>query len=213
MTVLMTRGVAGQSSGAEMHITWHAQTYAPPTYTGKLLPTAGARVTASVFAIQNGKLLDLTGKTIYWYVDDEFIEGSGNKQTVEFRVPKDKNGTVAELMVRLPDTAGGLVNSLDIPIVAPQVAIDAPFPRGVVAGPSFRVRARAYFFNTPSPAFLAYSWSVNGKESPAEDPENLAVSIEPDSTPGLPIRLSLNVKNPISFLEFAGQTRTLVYGQ
>ena len=164
---LITKGAIGQSSAAEMHITWRAQTYAPPTYIGKLLPTAGARVTASVFVIQNGKILDLAGKTIYWYLNDEFVEGGENQQTVEFRVPKDQNGAIADLMVRLPDTAGGLVNSIDIPIVAPQVAIDAPFPRGAVTGPSFRVKARAYFFNTPSPAFLAYSWVVNGKEPSA----------------------------------------------
>lgn len=211
--VLLTQGVAGQSSAAEMHITWRAQTYAPPTYAGKLLPTAGARVTASVLVVQNGKLLDLTGKTIYWYLNDEFIEGGDNQQTIEFRVPKDKNGTIADLMVRLPDTAGGLVNTIDIPIIAPQVAIDAPFPRGVVTGPSFRVRARAYFFNTPSPAFLSYSWGVNGKEPSAEDPENLSVAIEPGSTPGLPIMLNLNVKNPLSLIEFAGHTKTLVFGQ
>lgn len=211
--MLITQGAAGQSSAAEMHITWRAQTYAPPTYIGKLLPTAGARVTASVFAVQNGKLLDLTGKTVYWYLDDEFIEGGANQQTVEFRVPKDKNGTIAELMVRLPNTAGGLVNTIDIPIVAPHVAIDAPFPRGVVSGPSFRVRARAYFFNTPSPAFLSYSWAVNNKEPSAEDPENLSVGIEPGSTPGSSILLNLNVKNPVSFIEFAGHTKTLILGK
>jgi hypothetical protein len=214
LAVLLTvRGAAGQSAPAEMHITWRAHTYVPPTYAGKPLPTAGSRVTASVFVTQNGKFIDLVGKTIYWYLNDEFIEGGADQQTVEFRLPKDKNGTIADLMVRLPNTAGGLVNTIDIPIIAPQVAIDAPFPRGVVAGDAFRVRARAYFFNTPSPAFLDYRWTVNGKEPPPEDPENLSVAIEPGGAPGTSILVNLNLRNPVSFIEFAGQSKTLTLGQ
>ena len=206
-------GARAQSSSAQMYITWKAQTYIPPIYTGKTLPTAGSRVTASVFVVQNGKLLDLSGKTIYWYMNDEFIEGGANQQTVEFRVPKEKNDTVAEIMVRLPDTAGGLVNTIDIPIVSPQVAIDAPFPRNAVAGPSFRVRARAYFFNTPSPAFLDYAWITNGKEPSPEDPEDLSIAVDPGSTPGLPINIGLTVRNPISFIELASHAKTLILGQ
>lgn len=207
------RTAAQEAAPAKMFITWKPATYAPAFYEGRLLPTVGSRVTASVFALQNGHLVELAGKTIYWYLNDEFIEGGADQQTVEFRLPNELPNMVADLMVRLPDTAEGLVKTIEIPIIAPRAVIDAPFPRSVVTGPSFTVRALPYFFNIRSTGQLVYSWSVNGEQPSSEDPANLTVNIEPGSAPGSPIVISLNLRNPISYFELGGDSAGFILGQ
>jgi hypothetical protein len=165
-------------------LTWRPQVYAPPDFTGRLLPTARSRITASVAVIENGRPQSLAGQSIYWYMNDQFIESGRNKETVSFLAP-DRVNTSLDLMVRLPDYKGGTLKTITIPVVPPHAVIDAPFPRGVFASYAFTVRALPYFFNAPSLFSLNFDWRVaDQKVVDAENPNILNVAYQGALAPG-----------------------------
>ena len=74
-----------QSATPQMVVTWQAYgSYVPPAYGGKALPNQESRLTASLELLSNGKLVDLSGQTIYWYLDDTLIDSGVGHQYIVF---------------------------------------------------------------------------------------------------------------------------------
>jgi hypothetical protein len=198
---------AGAQTGADephLLITWRPQVYVPPGYTGRALPTANSRVTASVALIDNGRIADLSGETIYWYVNDKFVEGGANRQTVDFRVP-DRMNTLVDLRVNVQSYKGGVLKTVEIPVFSPAVVIDAPFPRRQTPNGRFSVRAVPYFFNLKTTALLAVRWKVNGEDRVSEsDPFLLTLESGDVMRESLPTTIGVTVRNPVSLFEASG---------
>lgn len=180
-------------------ITWKTTgSYIPSFYIGKALPTYGSQITASLELISPaGKVLDLSGQTIYWYVDDNLAGGGVGVQQVTFPPIGDAPNTV-DLRVTIPNYNGAyLVHAITIPMVLPTVAIYAPYPNGEFSQNPVGVSALPYFFNIADPSDLSYTWSVNGQNgSNAENPESAQITLPQGTQSGASVSVSLSVENP-----------------
>ncbi len=203
---------AAQTSGSQFLITWRAESYAPPDFNGKILPAANSLITAALELIQNGKIIDLSGQTIYWYANNEVMSGSVGVQRISFLAPKTAGGAVT-LRVSVPDYGGGLFQTIDIPVARPEAVIASPFPDGRVSSRSITLAAYPYFFNIQDPRALAFSWNVNGEvPENSGDPQTLHISLGPTVSDGTTISVRLGIQNPASVFEGAQKNVNLVFG-
>jgi len=203
-----------QQSAPQFLITWHANTYVPSNYTGKALPGAYTQITASFELLSGGKLLNLTGQTIYWYLNGNFLDNGTGKQTAIFNAPAATPDTET-LEVQLPNYKGGLlVRDISIPIVDPEVVIEAPFANGSFSGNSATLHATPYFFGVTSPLELTYVWDVNGITAKnSENPQDLTIQINSGAATGANINTTLNVSNPKRIFEIASANKSLIYAK
>jgi hypothetical protein len=172
--------------------------YIPSFYQGKALPTYGSNITASLELISpQGQRLDLSGQTIYWYVDDALVGGGVGVQSVTFPPIGDAPNTV-DLRVTIPNYNGAyLVHAINIPMVLPEVVIYAPYPNGQFSENPISVQALPYFFNISDPSKLSYTWAVNGQSgSNAENPETAQITLPQGTQSGTGVDISLSLENP-----------------
>ena len=113
---------AQTASSPTFLITWKTTgSYIPSFYTGKALPTYGSKITASLELVSSqGNVLDLSGKTIYWYVNDTLVGGGAGVQQVTFPPIGDAPNT-ENLRVTIPNYNGSyLIHAINIPMVMPE---------------------------------------------------------------------------------------------
>lgn len=210
--VLRGASSLAQTTEPQFLITWQAKSYAPPQYGGKVLPTAGSPIAASLEIVSRGKLVDLSEQTIYWYLNDNFLRGGRGVQTVDFNASGNAPD-VLELRVQLPNYRGDLlIKSIEIPVAAPEVVIEAPYPEANFQNTPVRVRGVPYFFNVLTPLALNFGWSVNGETPPnSENPSNLTVNLNQGAPSGSNLNIGLTIQNPGNIFESASKNIDLVF--
>jgi hypothetical protein len=211
LAFLIPSAHAQTASNPQFLITWKPTLSSiPPGYIGKALPSFGSKVTADFELVSNGKILDLSGQTIYWYLEDTLIGGGTGIQQVTFPLFGTPPGSLT-LKIELPSYNGQyLIHTLDIPFVNPAVVIDAPYPNGDFSSNPMIVTALPYFF-TASPSSLSYTWAVNGQTGAnAENPQAAEVTLPQGTPSGTSITISLSVENPSSAATAVAQS-TLTY--
>src|ERR1039458_3932339 len=79
-------GVHAQTvSSPQFLVTWKAtESYIPPFYTWKALPTAGSNIVASVELVSGGRIINISSQNIYWYLDDVLMGGGAGVQQITF---------------------------------------------------------------------------------------------------------------------------------
>jgi len=179
----------------ELFLSWSANTYVPPDFEGKPLPVSQSRLVVSVDAVRNGKLADLSGQTVRWYVNDRLINSGRGMHTITFPLGTTAPGSF-DVRVELPDLDDELPSkTITIPVTQPYAAIVVPFPNRTVRGVTATLRAIPYFFNTASADSFLYSWTVNGESPEAnENPDTLALSWTSDRSGSAEV--SSIIRNP-----------------
>ena len=173
-----------QSASLQLVVTWQAYgSYVPPQYIGKALPSLHSEIAASVALLSNGKLVDVSNQTVYWYLNDTLVEGGVGKQYVVLS-PFGAPPAFLDLRAELPSYNGTtLIHDVQIPFVDPKAVIEAPHPGGQFSGSSISIQGTPYFFYTSDPGTLSYGWSVNGQTSASvENPQTLQIKT-PLATP------------------------------
>lgn len=186
-----------QTSQPQFLITWQASnSYVPASYPGKILPNQESQISASLELIVQGRPVNLSGQTIYWYSNDNALGGGVGASRVRFH-PSISAPDSLTLKVELPNYPGGLlVHEINIPIVQPQAVIEAPYPQGRFSAIPIMVQALPYFWNASSVSPLSFAWSVNGQtvQSP-ENPETLQISLPQSTQAGFPVSITLSMQN------------------
>ncbi|HVN26548.1 MAG TPA: hypothetical protein VMT99_02745 [Candidatus Paceibacterota bacterium] len=189
---------ADAATGPQFLITWKANgSYVPPNYPGKALPTYGSRITASIELLRaNGTLANLSGQTIYWYLNGTLLGGGVGAQTISFPPFGQAPGSMT-LEVDLPNYNGSfLIHSITIPMAGPKAVIEAPYPNGQFSANPFVLAAIPYFFNTSSSDNLSYFWNINGQTGGnAENPMTAQVTLPKGTAAGTAISASVQVSN------------------
>ncbi len=199
MAVLFILGIArANAAGPQFLITWKTTgSYIPSNYAGKMLPTYGSEITASLEIFSGGSSVNLANQTIYWYLNDTLLGGGVGARTITFppfgQAPNDMT-----LKVELPSYDGQfLIHTITIPMAQPQVVIVAPYPGGAFSLNPVTVTAVPYFFNTASQDNLSYSWTVNGQTSAnEEDPEEAQITLPGGTAAGTSFGVDVTVQNP-----------------
>jgi hypothetical protein len=182
------------ASGA--YISWSTNTYTPPFFDGKKLPTAGSPVTAWVMVFSNGKAIDLSQDTIYWYADSNVLQSGVGDQKISFNA-QNTTENITNLQVSVQDPTGNLWNAnIQVPVVNPKAAIETNYPGGVVTVSPAIATALPYFFNTSDVSSLVYVWTVNGSSAESsENPQEADITIS-DSTPsGTNLNIQVSITN------------------
>lgn len=199
IAILLPKNAWAQTAGTPRFLlTWRATAgYVPPFYQGKVLPSYGSDVTASLEIVSNGKLVDLGDQEIYWYLDQVALGGGTGVQQMTF-TPFGTPPSVLDLTVTLPQYDGGVSDDVEIPFVDPVAVIDAPYPGNEFSTNPFTVTALPFFFDASSSEDLSITWSVNGQAGGnAENPQVANISL-PQGTPGgTSIDVSLSITNPL----------------
>ncbi len=201
---------AAENQKPDLWLTWRAANYTPASYEGKNIPTVGSPMSFYANLINQGKIISLTNRKIYWYADDEFIKGGIG--LTHFTFQPYKTGSLI-IKVKVFDVNGGSVNkTASILVTSPQAVIEAPTPTGIFSKLNFKAKASAYFFNTSDKNSLVFSWKINNQPpSSFENPENLSINL-PDSTPNnFLMGVNLSVVNSKNNRESAIKNLNLIF--
>lgn len=189
-------------SNTNTFITWHANTFYPSDFKGKALPVGGSTVSASVTLLKDGRMQDLSRKTITWYLNgDYYAEGKGLDE-ISFPIRGGLGSTYSARAVIQDEN-----NSVDalavVPVFRPIVVIDAPYPAGEVPeNSSVSVSAIPYFFSVSSIGSLSFLWNVNGVARPNESGQTIVLNIGSIGS-GKPVSLQSIVTNTKSIAQSA----------
>jgi hypothetical protein len=202
------------AAGPELFITWKARTYVPAEYPGKILPTADSELMASLDVINQGKVVDISGQTVYWYVNGDLVSNSKGVHTITFRAPKSLPNIIT-VKAELPFYGGkDSFKEIAIPVVPPEAVIQASYPNGNFYGGVADAKAAPYFFNISSINSLNFTWSVNGQIPTSSDsPSTLSVNTDPNMPVGSTLLIALSITNPANPNEAATKILNLIRTQ
>jgi hypothetical protein len=209
--VLIKPAAKAQVASPQFLITWSASnSYAPSFYQGKVLPGSQSQITAALEIVSGGKIANVTSQPIYWYLDGTLIGGGTGVQQITFS-PFGTAPEIETLEADLPNYSGGmLIHQISIPVMNPDVVIDAPYPGGQFSNTIATVTALPYFFNTTA-SNLVFAWSVNGVTgSNVENPDVAQITLPTDAPSGSTVAVSLQAQNP-SGSQTANASANLTY--
>jgi hypothetical protein len=196
--LLLFFGIARvQAAGPQFLITWKTTgSYIPAAYPGKALPTYGSQVRASLMLVSGGKVVNVSGQIIYWYLNGTLLGGGVGAQTISFP-PLGNPPNAMTLEADLPNYNGSyLIQTINVPMVEPLAVINSPYPQGQFSQNPVTVTALPYFFTSPSPDTLSYSWSVNNQiGSNSENPEQAQITLPPGTAAGTSFGVTVTINN------------------
>lgn len=212
---------------AEVDILWEADTYTPPYYNGKALPSpkSSIKITAVPNFIFNGSKISSSNLVYEWQIDykkvpgvsgygsDSFVHRSSQafgEYTVKVVVSSYKKTIVAE-------------KTISISTVRPRLIF---YEEGLLEGIKYNkalensvdllnneiyVRAEPYFFSRSSLANLSYEWMMNNGDIDPEDNKNV-INLRVDEDVFGTSVIDLRVENPSNLLQFAEQGLRINFG-
>ena len=209
--LVFSKPARAQQTQPQFLLSWRAtNSYVPSFYRGKILPGSRSQITASFELISSGGIVNVKSQPIYWYLDDTLIGGGAGVQQITFS-PFGTAPEMETLRVELPNYSSGyLLHQITIPVINPEMVIDAPYPGGQFSETNATATALAYFFNTPT-TNLAFVWSVNGQSgSSAENPDIAQINLPAETPSGSTIAISLQTRNPQNG-QSASASENLIY--
>ncbi len=196
-----------QAADPQFLVSWKADTSAPQSYMGKIMPVSGSTITISFELIgttgnQAGKVLDLTNSNVRWYINGNLLSQGKNEKTFSF-ITADNNDTETDLKIsaEYADPVAGYSYFVDkyvtIPLSHPQVVINQnKISSSIAVGSGTQLFALPYFFNALIKN-LSIQWVANGQNIPIDpkDPWNLSVNIGSNYISGSQVTISAVVQS------------------
>lgn len=225
LIILLSPSIASALT-SDVDLTWSANSQAPASYKGKLLPTQNSTVNISAlpFVYWPGtKTLIANNNLIFnWYIDDKFSAGNSGlgKSNITIVINDYAGGSKSvRLEIKSSDGAVSISKIIEIPIARPQVFIYladsetglpfGPALKNLIIGPiSLNFVAQNYFFNT-TPDNLRWQWLVDGKEVNSASKKPWLASLNLTNMGPLFAQIQTIVKNSSNELEMAQATINL----
>ncbi len=180
------------AAGNNFTLIWSANSYTPPEYKGKALPTQGSRIKVVASPLKSG--VNPERMTYLWLLDNE-EQGTANgrgKDYFTFAVEKPASARY-QIIVKIMDENENLIErlSLSIKIQNPEILIlngeKNYLPRILSAktGEELRLVGAPLFFNVKSPAELDFSWEENNRifsSALQTNPQEINIKISGEKT-------------------------------
>lgn len=170
-----------------MHLlTWQTNTYAPPGYLGKSLPTKGSTLSLNLMTLNSSESFSNT--LFAWYLDDIKLFEGVNKPTLKTTITQKPGIYTAKVFLRYSD---GIPETITAPvkIVTPEalfVESTSILQGGEIKTrpKTLHVRVLPFFFNVTSLLELGFRWKINNTVSAAqpEKPDSATITI-PEEAP------------------------------
>lgn len=188
-----------QTGSAQLLVTWQADTYVPDGYPGKVLPTSDSSILAGVDLIDGGRRVDLSTYKVFWYLDDKFYQGATGLTRISLAAPHFIGRSSINVRVTVTNYGAGLGKTVIIPVVPPEVTIQASASNLSAGVAPFSLRAYPYFFNVKDPSMLNFSWKLNGAVVGAQNPFVVTREMAADGISTIEVGVS-NPNRPIERL-------------
>jgi len=171
----------GQNIQPEITLVWFANTYIPPEYPGKPLPSRGSEieVVANVTPSLNTKDL------IYqWFLNDQPAKTSSAKEKNILKFQMGESITKSySVSLEIKDQKGNLISKsdyLNLKAYPPELVLKITQPSINYTLPSYQISsqqtasfiAQPYFFDIKSPKELSYQWILEEKTAYQTNKEN-----------------------------------------
>lgn len=165
----------------DLLLAWEAQTYTPPGYRGRALPTSGSLVRVHAFPeifASATQTINPENLIYQWKIDDtDARDQSGRgKKSFSFRVANGKGVTHrVSVTVTSEDKSAAAFAMVDVRLEDPLILFyedktlegpryeSASARFSVASGEELRLRAEPFFFLAGSIDTLSYQWHVNGR--------------------------------------------------
>lgn len=200
----------------EVDLLWEADTYTPPFYRGKALPTYKSSI--KVVAIPNSK--NINTKFIYtWSISNlGNIVGADGYNRTKFTTFGSYAGYNREVNVSMVsfDKSKKVKKSIKIKSVEPELVLyennslmgtllnKALYNTKEITGNEFSVKAEPYFVTIGEMKDLKYEWAINNVKVESEnDRDKMITFIKPDDGSGK-ARLEAYIKNMANTYQKAG---------
>ncbi len=201
------------TSAPQFMVSWQANSSAPSWYRGKIFPTTGSGITVKFELVDSGKIVDLSKTPVRWYVNNNLKLNEANALGIKSYsfITNDYTGNDINIRISIPNYNGSVLdNVLTIPIVSPEVVINAPFPGKTIMPGKLNLEAIPFFFNAGSINNLSFSWNANGQPTSGTANPLLNLNIDPGTPQGTSVNLSVVVKNITNELEAASKNLQLI---
>ncbi|MEK9186341.1 MAG: hypothetical protein AAB885_02010 [Patescibacteria group bacterium] len=185
----------------EFMVSWKADSYVPSDYRGKILPSPSSSIEMAFELIDGGRIANISNNQVRWYVNGRLYRSGAGLKSITY-VPAQFDRQNREAHIEIIGYRGlNLEKRFTVPVAEPSVVI-VPISQN-------EFRALPYFFNISSFNQLQFDWRANdlAPENIAEHPDLLTLS---NLAPGLPISLSVTVKNLNEILEIAGTSLNFI---
>lgn len=188
----------GATTDPYLNLTWKAKSYAPDNFLGKILPGASSPILVSLEAFENGKVADITGSQIKWYIDGELSATTIGKKSFDLRTSRTPSSGVILVRANIVDKwSRQQSKEISIPVSPPVVVLKSNYLSRTFGDNKISLNAYPYFFGVVGLSDLVFSWKVNGVAvNSAENPQAVDISFNEDADPGSSIIVESSISNP-----------------
>ena len=203
--------IVSAQAGDSAIVTWEANNFYPADFEGKPQTTFRTPITVSVEVVRAGKLLNITGTNIAWYVDDSFMDEGVGKKSITFNT-RNVYGEGHLLKIQIERTEGTIEVIERIPVAKPRVVIEIPYLNSIISAQSkATIKAIPYFFTNTLLSGLKFSLDINGSRQSSIGDNVLSLNIgTPQAASQQTLLVTGTIQNNISQTEFSN-TYTKLY--
>ncbi len=202
---------------ASVELVWEADSYTPPLYAGRALPTSDGNL--RVFAFPPSSLGTATNLIYTWKINGQVL---GSMSGTDRSMLAIKGSPFISDQLVVVDVSNGsqtVTGVVRIPYVKPTVLLYENSPlKGVQfehalinkfvaeANSDITLVAEPYFFSTPQSQSLTYTWSVNGQTSKGVSGPSFIARSETTGTS----TVNVAVTNPLYILQRISKSLSVV---
>ena len=197
----------------EFIISWRAVNFVPSDYTGKILPSSGSRIEVSFDLMDKGKIANLSGNEISWFVNNEVVAQKNVLKSINFNTSGNNSQSVRVAVSGYNDSE--LEKTISIPLADPKIIIDTRGPakyalnRTELPLKKHIFEIRPFFFNVRDLSDLNMKWRLNGElaKTDPNNPEFLVLDLKSEGAPKqTELDVSASASSKLNILELASKT-------
>ncbi len=213
----------------DLDILWEANTYTPPLYRGKALPSSESAVKIIAIPRFRNPLAGRPENTLYeWKQDGRklLLESGLGKNTITITSARLMGTTEISAVVRTLDDTGVAVGSLKLLSVFPKVRL---YEEAAISGTKYaetlqgaftlqsgevalKVEPFYFSFEDVKNESIEYLWRINGKEASfGRENQRVVVLRVPDQGQGGTSRINVETKNTNNPLQFVKDSFTVTF--
>ncbi|OGD39035.1 hypothetical protein A2907_01055 [Candidatus Azambacteria bacterium RIFCSPLOWO2_01_FULL_37_9] len=204
----------------DFSVDWSAQTYVPPEYDGKAIPTYGSKIMLSATSLS---LINENDYEYNWMIDLASAPNNNGKPLADFIVTKTAgNKHIIYLTISDKKTRDMLKEiSFSIPITSPKNFVYAKLPGGHLyplnienkasINTQLDLTAKPFFFNkTDRDQTLIFQWTLNNQKAQWSESNDLSIAFPEEAGAGYQYILNLSIKNPSDLFQFTENNYKIV---
>lgn len=183
---------------ASLLVSYSTNTTAPFSYQGKKLATRGEEVLLAATLLDSaGRVVDPLKVSFRWVVDGKILQEGVGISTISVTPTSIAQNQIGLRLIATYQEQK-YETTVSIPLVAPMLVVEAPYPNLLISEKEVSLRAVPYFFPSGNP--ITFEWTANGRNL-YYDGETAAITFEGDA-PGSNIFIKAQARTATFLRDF-----------